>query len=271
MNTAGSGIAVLTVVTKANENTQKALAADQNSPIVTVTYLFSDDEDHLLKDLSALESTKYDEARIIGSLPSEDVLAEIFRLLKLNCKLWIKGSLTENDDTKSLNLNLKIQGFKSIISNFDQALDEQYIYCEKPNWEVGTSSGIVIPTGAKKNVDIKTSAWKISVGDLADEDLIDENDLLDDIVIIEKPADCGVDADGVAGKKRACKNCSCGLKEIEQEAERSGIILADVPKSGCGSCAKGDAFRCAGCPFLGKPAFEPGNEKLILAMGDDDI
>ena len=58
---------------------------------------------------------------------------------------------------------------------------------------------------------------------------------------------------------------------MEIEAEKAGIVLAEVPKSGCGSCAKGDAFRCAGCPFLGKPAFEPGQEKLILSMGDDDI
>ena len=36
----------------------------------------------------------------------------------------------------------------------------------------------------------------------------------------------------------------------------------------CGNrcCYKGDACRCGGCLFLGKPAFEPGQEKLIIKL-----
>jgi len=75
--------------------------------------------------------------------------------------------------------------------------------------------------------------------------------------------DCGTGSDG---KRKACKNCSCGLREM-LENEDANAAPPPEAKSACGNCALGDAYRCAGCPHRGKPAFVDGSEvKLADAM-----
>ncbi len=76
-----------------------------------------------------------------------------------------------------------------------------------------------------------------------------------------------------AAPKKACKDCSCGLAEAQAAdgGEGGGAPekppltkeMIDNPKSACGSCGLGDAYRCAGCPYRGLPSFKDG-EKITL-------
>ena len=123
------------------------------------------------------------------------------------------------------------------------------IVAEKPSFEIGSS--VTLNFGkAKSNV------WKLDSVD--DEELIDEDDLLDESDIA-KPNASSLKVCGTTGKRKACKDCTCGLAE-----ELSGKTVEEgTPKSSCGNCYLGDAFRCASCPYLGMPAFKPG-EKVVL-------
>ncbi|KAM7203772.1 Cytokine-induced anti-apoptosis inhibitor 1, Fe-S biogenesis domain containing protein [Rhypophila sp. PSN 637] len=117
-----------------------------------------------------------------------------------------------------------------------------------------------------------------------DTDLVDENEILtgeDLLRPVEVPPEC---APEVGKKRRACKDCTCGLAqrlEAEDKARRAKadnalmlkaedlnemeLDLTVKGKTGsCGSCALGDAFRCADCPYIGLPAFKPGEEVKIL-------
>jgi hypothetical protein len=95
-------------------------------------------------------------------------------------------------------------------------------------------------------------------------------------------------------RRRACKDCSCGLAaklEAEDQAKRDladkqlaslngkpnvAMLSADDMNDAevdftvqgkvgsCGNCALGDAFRCDGCPYIGMPAFKPGEEVRLM-------
>ncbi|KAK1985153.1 cytokine-induced anti-apoptosis inhibitor 1, Fe-S biogenesis-domain-containing protein [Colletotrichum cereale] len=118
-----------------------------------------------------------------------------------------------------------------------------------------------------------------------DDDLIDEDTLLTD-ADLSRPLNIPPECAPKAGKRRrACKDCTCGLAEriaAEDAAARASADkaleavklgaddLAEVDftvqgKVGsCGNCALGDAFRCDGCPYIGLPPFKPGEEVRIL-------
>eukprot|EP00752_Nemacystus_decipiens_P006675 g6002.t1 len=148
----------------------------------------------------------------------------------------------------------------------------------------GSRNGTVVSSG--NGAPVKT--WKLALDDDDDDgrgvgggegedDLVDEDALLESSAPVKRASE--TEGGGCATRRRACKGCSCGRAEMEMTGD-NGTGSAPLPvvsvedvddalTSACGNCSKGDAFRCAGCPFLGKPAFEKGQEKTIMLLDLD--
>jgi anamorsin len=230
-----------------------------------------------LGEMSLLSPGSFDEAYVFV-VPDDFTMTTVLSVLKPSGKMLIETCIPTREAGQELCGDLQLQGFVDTMSAKDPVTGDRFVTCSKPSWETGDVAAIKLPQKTEK----AATAWKMGTDDLAEDDLVDEDELLDDNLEITVGAGCGIDpVTGKAiGKKKACKNCSCGLKEMEQEEQKQekqqeatyeAVEVSAAPKSSCGSCYKGDAFRCASCPFLGKPAFEPTdeNKRVMLSMGDD--
>ncbi|XP_078256783.1 anamorsin isoform X2 [Rhinoraja longicauda] len=233
------------------------------------------------------------------TLHSFDVFAEIARILKPGGRFYFKEPVCISGDNGRLKTAsqlaslLKLAGFTEIcemekelltadqLSSIDQGIGspsgnlvKHGLMAKKPDFEVGSSSQLKL-SFVKKNNQVPeklqldpnaAKAWTLSAIDMNDDDvdfidsdeLLDENDLKKPDPASLRVMNCG----DSKKKKRACKNCTCGLAE-----ELGGKGPKDVKslqvKSSCGSCYLGDAFRCASCPYMGMPAFKPGEQILL--------
>jgi len=183
---------------------------------------------------------------VSGSLDS--VLPRVYAALKPGGNIHIGFSSSIPDD---VSFNLLIAGF------IDPKTTGAITTARKTAWDQNSAASI-----HTSESNVVNSAWTAlaSTQDLMDGDMVDDDALLaaavpvSEAAVKQKESDCST-------KPRACKNCSCGRAEMEA-AVLSGAPLPVISDeelkssvSSCGNCAKGDAFRCAGCPYLGKPAF----------------
>ena len=200
-------------------------------------------------------------------------LANYLRLLKPKGFLVVFGKETA---LSSLESELKLSGYQNLHTESENSI--ACVFAEKPNFEVGVTRKLKFASKVQQAEEAKKvseKVWLFSVNDIQEDDLINTDDLLDDKDILKPVAstqfDCGTSKEA---KKKACKNCTCGLaEEIENEAagqQKKNVESANF-KSACGSCYLGDAFRCASCPYLGMPAFKPGEKVQLKEFGKADI
>eukprot|EP01087_Luapelamoeba_hula_P009709 TRINITY_DN2530_c0_g1_i1.p1 TRINITY_DN2530_c0_g1~~TRINITY_DN2530_c0_g1_i1.p1 ORF type:complete len:170 (-),score=30.83 TRINITY_DN2530_c0_g1_i1:135-644(-) len=165
----------------------------------------------------------------------------------------------QNTNTDALRSTLTLSGYTNI--NFTTESANIRVQAQKPNWEVGAKATFTLKPSATKPA--SSNVWKISADE--DDDVIDEDSLLsvEDKKLPTKsaePDDCDF---GKEGKKKACKNCTCGRADGVMEETTTAAVPA--AKSACGNCYLGDAFRCSSCPYAGQPPFKPG-EKVLLQL-----
>jgi len=232
---------------------------------------------------------------------SSSLLAAMLRTLKPGGRLSV---LSPHSAAAAVQRSLLFAGFTDIKQSPQDAKAAATasadlpveITCQRAPWQSGaaaplaflkkkpttiTTSAAPTTTTASAKASESKSKWSLAASDLNDEGL----DLVDDDALLQKERDKPVAAASTSGgecgtaavpggKRRACKNCSCGLaqelleeeQKQQQQQPQAGTAAAAataVPKvknvvSACGNCALGDAFRCAGCPYRGQPAFKPG-------------
>ena len=183
---------------------------------------------------------------------------------------------------KEISKALTLEGFEDVVSEQTTRVsgtDATVISGRKPRWERGVKFSLEKKT---KKTAVSHSAWEEEDDD-GEEETIDEDALLTEKDKAKPTTAEGGDGVGCPPTRKPCKDCTCGRKEEEEMKEnnatpaKSAVVKMDLEndpndetfKSACGNCALGDAFRCAGCPYLGQPAFKENDEENKVVMLDD--
>jgi len=179
--------------------------------------------------------------------PDLDLFTRCLKLLQPGGSLSVVVQSSPGTDLQAVAKDLKkfcvYAGFARPVPTVDDKNGQRVVRlsCVKPGWEADALEG---------------------------DELVDENSLINGAV----PGAVGKGKSDCSKKVKACANCSCGRKELEDkvgEEEAKRRLEQAVVKSSCGSCYLGDAFRCDGCPYKGMPAFRPG-DNITLDMAKNN-
>ncbi|KZF25630.1 DUF689-domain-containing protein [Xylona heveae TC161] len=249
--------------------------------------------------LSDADGSRGESQRLLG----RDVLSKVVRALKPNGKLHSQdGGFAANEGqerTEAILAGLLVDPSGSLVK--PGYSNNEAVPLRFGKKKTSTPAQAPLSPNSKRKAESQQPSKLAGVGfvdfsddfdkpviegeDDYDDELIDEDTLLDEEDLarpIVQPPECRPRA---GKRRRACKDCTCGLKDkldAEDAAKRSQADtalntmkldtddLAEVDftvqgKVGsCGNCALGDAFRCDGCPYIGLPAFKPGEEVRLV-------
>ena len=202
----------------------------------------------------------------------------ILHVLRPGGQLTLVQILPSDQDPASLSSSLVLAGLTAVgpprpletLPGLEETLAKLnmtsgtafLVTASTPNHEVGASRllSFAKPAAPVKAAP-KADVWTLEDSEDDTVELMDDSELLNEEDLV-KPDPASLRVCGTTGKKKACKDCSCGLKEeLDDGKEPSKKDFT----SSCGSCFLGDAFRCGSCPYLGMPAFNPG-DKITLSQ-----
>lgn len=180
---------------------------------------------------------------------------------------------------------LKLAGFNVPSSSSEQGM----VHAQKPSYSPSASLSLAkkvtaasgLPLLSRKKTDLagKKALWSLNTPASS---IIDAEALLTAEDKARPIPLCEPVTSATPRRKKACKGCTCGLAELEEEERKnSNVVVLDgsingearemtqserdrliqaakaAPKatSSCGSCFLGDAFRCEDCPYRGKRLF----------------
>jgi len=272
--------------------------------------------DRLAMGLVSLPEATYDVVMILSdaddsrreslSLISRDVLSLLAKAMKggaiLHSQDGYYGATEGAEKTEAILAGLTYESGKGFVKPDYSAQESVPLRFGKKNTVAEAAGGVKSTSdgsvslplnGKRKSQDMTDQSIPAGVGfddgttnevEDSDDDLIDEDELMAD-EDLQRPIKIPSECKPKAKRRRACKDCTCGLAarlEAEDKAKRQKADddlntmklkaddLAEVDftvqgKVGsCGNCSLGDAFRCDGCPYIGLPAFKPGEEVTIL-------
>jgi len=201
----------------------------------------------------------------------DKILEKVFRYLSNDGTLQLE--LCQGvDNAVLLKTELKLCGFKDIVVE-DSSVEKKTVWtARKPNCDFGVSMDIGNSTtasthsGGNTRTNNETVQLWTQLSQMEQDDLVDESTLVEWNDAKENGVEKSASACGAEGKgRKPCANCTCGKAEKQSTVKFSKTAMSLTESvapssSACGNCYRGDAFRCAGCPYLGLPPFKPGEK-----------